>query len=510
MAPRTRALPKKRSPVVEKENLEENQDPHMMSPISKKSKAELRRQSVSRAKEWASDRKRKKNGNIVDEDDDTKKSKPDSSDADEGEEADVVEKLPSITTRKSTRRRGTSKAVAAALDTATELDDDESSISPPTRRSSRRRTMTVKATDAPPPTTRRSRRKKPEIKIEEPELKPEEEEEEVEVQDDKADVVEEEISEKDEAEMDEVVQEERGVNLEEEEMSNVKEEEEMVTIEEEVAGIKSPKAENPKEEVEKPEMKEEVVGSSEENSSMDLLELCPVLFQALVSLWTLAFAIMMMFCLDWWTLELGPNNEEEDIVANQRDFCGILGLWLVTIVVNFVVFGAQSQAGWILTGTTLAMASFSSKLIASENGATAIPSLPIYTISGFDVNVLDSLVVLCLVGYAAVLLQPVENPQVATQKSLKEEKSDPQAAPCQEKEAGAPKANGPRAFIGERVAVEKGIDTLSGTVKDYDSTTREWLIQYDVSQEEEEFNRVQLGSAFKLYAKDLSDSLKAM
>lgn len=546
MAPRTRrALPKKRSPAAE----EENQDPQM-SPSSKKSKAELRRQSISRAKEWATDRKRKKDGDIVDEDDDddddTKKSKPDniaSSNVDEEEEVSVVEKTSSVTTRKSTRRRGKSKAAATAVDVqvqesdvaATQLDDDESIISPPTRRSSRRRTMTAKATEAPP--TRRSRRKtvapvapvpeedpapeaedisdvqvdEPEIKIEEPDLKPEEEEE-VEVQDDKAEFVKEEIAEKNEAEMEEVVQEERGVNLEEEEISVAQEEEEVVTKEEEVTGIKSTEAENPKEELQNPEVKEEVDESSEQKPSMskDLLELCPVFFQALVSLWTLAFAIMMIFCLDWWTFELGPNNGEEDIVANQRESCAILGLWLVTIAINFAACGAQSQAGWILTGSTLAMASFSSKLIGSKSSTTSIPSLPIYSISGFDLNVLDSLVVLCLVGYAAVLLQPEKNPQVATEKTLKEEESDPQAAPCQGKEASAPEANGPRSFIGERVAVEKGIDTFSGTVKDYDSTTREWLVQYDVSKGEEELNRVQLGSAFKLYAKDLSDSLKAM
>ena len=78
-----------------------------------------------------------------------------------------------------------------------------------------------------------------------------------------------------------------------------------------------------------------------------------------------------------------------------------------------------------------------------------------------------------------------------------------------EKKGG--QASGPKSLIGQRVAVEKDQDTLFGTVKEYDSETREWLVHFDDPfHEEKELNRVQLGSAFKLYSKHLSDNLKAM
>ena len=83
-----------------------------MSPVTKKSKAELRRQSLSKAREWATERKRKNDGDDLDvKKSSKKKAVVDESSDEDNEVRDVV--VP-MTTRKGTRgrRRGTSKVVA--------------------------------------------------------------------------------------------------------------------------------------------------------------------------------------------------------------------------------------------------------------------------------------------------------------------------------------------------------------------------------------------------------------
>ena len=82
-----------------------------MSPVTKKSKAELRRQSLSKAREWATERKRKNDGEDLDVKKSSKKKAVVESSDEDDEAQDVV--VP-MTTRKSTRgrRRGTSKVVA--------------------------------------------------------------------------------------------------------------------------------------------------------------------------------------------------------------------------------------------------------------------------------------------------------------------------------------------------------------------------------------------------------------
>lgn len=265
-----------------------------------------------------------------------------------------------------------------------------------------------------------------------------------------------------------------------------------------------------KEDTKQDEANEESTTEKKTTMIGNLLPLTPAFFQAILIQWTLAFAVIMMLGLDWWTLEFGPESGMD--LASEHVPCAILGLWLVTIAVYSIAFGAQSPAGWVLSGSALTMTSFATKLMNSYG--VIVPSLPIYSYSGFDVNVPDSLVILCLVGCVAVLSQPKapvpEQPQevVAQNETVKEDA--PQVVEQSEtKEEEA--TTGPRSLIGQRVAVEKGIDTFSGTVKDYDLETREWLVHYDdVLQEEDELNRVQLGSAFKLYSKNLSDDLKAM
>jgi len=330
-------------------------------------------------------------------------------------------------------------------------------------------------------------------------------------------VVQEEIAAKSEEEEEAVVQEETAAKSEEgQEETVVKSEEEQVeteSIQEEVikeeeveTEVIQVKQEDPETEV-KEVAKEEANKSTEEKTPMieSLLPLVPVFFHALVIQWTLAFAIMISFGFDWYVSQIGPGGGED--MASQRAPCVTLGLWLVTIAGYSFAFGAHSRAGWILTGLSLAMASFSTKFMTDDS--TPVPSLPIYSFSGFEVNVPAVLVVLCLVGFAVVLKQPTmaleEQPQVIANEEA------PQAETFEEKDEAAPEVTGPRSLIGQRVAVEKGIDAFIGTVKDYDSETRGWLVHYDSEiQEGEELNRVQLGSAFKLYSTHLSDSLKAM
>mmetsp|Transcript_31898 Transcript_31898/g.66896 ORF Transcript_31898/g.66896 Transcript_31898/m.66896 type:complete len:169 (+) Transcript_31898:1-507(+) len=164
------------------------------------------------------------------------------------------------------------------------------------------------------------------------------------------------------------------------------------------------------------------------------------------------------------------------------------------------------------------MASFSTTLVTTDE-TTPVPSLPIYSHSDIDVKMLDLLVVLCLLGTITTLKRPAapqEQPQVVVafnegDAPEAESQVETQAETFKEEDAVvAPEeaiTTGPRSLIGQRVAVEKGIDAILGTVKDYDAETREWLIQYDGDElgEEEVLNRVQLGSAFKLYSKHLAD-----
>ncbi|KAL9191441.1 hypothetical protein ACHAXT_001147 [Thalassiosira profunda] len=537
MPPRTRrALPAKRA--AEEEPAGE------LSPSTKKSKAELRRQSLSRAQDWAADRKRKAGKDVGS----AKKSRP-------------------APTPAKTRRRGTSKVVAAALAASAEdvaVGPVEESVGAGTRRSSRRRTMSTnttavaetkpketkaKATKAPR-ATRTSRRKTvapvvPAIKEEVdepqvsprsvqdslPELKAEEEEVPVELEVKEEVVVQEEVAEE-----------------------PVEEEEDTDVVERFVCShdisrrlklkLKSPLMSMPNirfsaEETKKDKVETEADGGAQDvNDAANqggimayLFQLSPVFFHALTIQWTLAFAVVMAFCYDWWLFEFGPDYED---AASQQATCFTLGLWLVTIAGYAIAFGPGSRAGWILTGSALTMVSFSAKMIApgvtsvpflpihSFNGfevnvealltvlgvdTASLPSLPIYSLNGFGIGVPDLLVFLCLAGCVATLKQTKvssEQPQEVVEEEVKEE------APKEDAQV-APEATGPRSLIGQRVAMEKeGIEML-GTVKEYVSDTREWLIHYDDEfQVDDEVNRLQLTSGFKNYSKHLSDNVKAM
>ena len=184
-----------------------------------------------------------------------------------------------------------------------------------------------------------------------------------------------------------------------------------------------------------------------------LFSLTPMFVQCLLIQWTFAFAVILTFFFDWWvfhgTLNAidktegeGPVTELEAMMENQRESCAIYGAWLVTIVGYSVVFGARSKTGAILTGSVLTMVAFSTKLIDMS-----VLSLPIYSYEGFDITVPDLLAVMGMIGCIATLLQPVAKPDEKT------------------------------TFIGQRVAMEKGDETVVGTVKDFNAETRHWVVQ---------------------------------
>jgi len=334
-----------------------------------------------------------------------------------------------------------------------------------------------------------------------------------------------------EGEEEEVVQEETVIETDEEQVKiesieeEIKEEEVETEVEDNMANYEEPKVEVEEE----PEIEVKEIASEEKANQMSpkqtqskigsLLDLFPVFFHVLVVLWTLSFAVMMSFGFDWYLSHASPDiGSEDNMLSHQRAPCATLGLWLVSIVAFSIAFGPRSVAGWILTGLSLTMASFSTTLVTTDE-TTPVPSLPIYSHSDIDVKMLDLLVVLCLLGTITTLKRPAapqEQPQVVNafnegDAPEAESQVETQAETFKEEDAVvAPEeaiTTGPRSLIGQRVAVEKGIDAILGTVKDYDAETREWLIQYDGDElgEEEVLNRVQLGSAFKLYSKHLAD-----
>ena len=163
---------------------------------------------------------------------------------------------------------------------------------------------------------------------------------------------------------------------------------------------------------------------------------------------------------------------------------------------------------------------------ASGNIVFSVPSIPIYSIYNFGVNVPDTLVVLALMCCTLLWLQPLDHEvdmshvdakwrrqecdtKIDILQGLPEEAPKQVEATIKEDQWVKEDERGPRSFIGQRVAVEKKSEILLGTVEKYDSETRCWLIRYD-NGEEDELNRLDLASAFKEHSKHLSDYLKAM
>lgn len=151
---------------------------------------------------------------------------------------------------------------------------------------------------------------------------------------------------------------------------------------------------------------------------------------------------------------------------------------------------------------------------AREQHDIALPSLPIYSISYVHINVLDALVLVAFAGWFILSLAPSsqQRDDVIDNESPDAVIANEQVETVEKETEVKREEAGPRSFIRNRVAVEKSGVTYHGTVVDYDPDTRMWRVKYDAGEglEDDELNRLNLASAFRLYAKDLGDSLKAM
>lgn len=265
------------------------------------------------------------------------------------------------------------------------------------------------------------------------------------------------------------------------------------------------------------QQEEEVQEEANDDTNTSFLPHFAVFLHSIIIQWSIAFAVIMTFCLDWWSFQFGPSNVE--ILSSQRASSAILGIWLVTIAGYSIAFGTFSQVGWILTTSSLAMLSFAVKML-DEDVSSA--SLPVYRVFRCGINIPDLLLCISLVACIFVMKQPLieeaaapsdtaansseEEPTSSVEANAEESKEVMEAVMIATKEA-----TGPRSLIGQRVSVEDNGFPSFGTVAGYDAETRLWTILFDdENQEEEMLNRVELGSAFKSYSKHLADSLKAM
>jgi hypothetical protein len=279
------------------------------------------------------------------------------------------------------------------------------------------------------------------------------------------------------------------------------------------------------------EEEEEVQEEANEETKTSFLPHFAVFLHSIIIQWSIAFAVIMTFCLDWWSFQFGPINVE--VLSSQRASSAILGIWLVTIAGYSIAFGTFSQVGWILTTSSLAMLSFAVKMLDEDISSA---SLPVYRVFRFGINIPDLLLCISLAACIFVMKQPpVAVEEAAAEAPLTPSEpavtpTEPAAAPLEEEPPSSVEANaeeskevmeavmiatkeatGPRSLIGQRVSVEDSGFPSFGTVAGYDAETRLWTILFDdENQEEGWLNRVELASAFKSYSKHLADSLKAM
>lgn len=207
--------------------------------------------------------------------------------------------------------------------------------------------------------------------------------------------------------------------------------------------------------------------------------------------------------------EFHPQGADADY-SNQRTFCAILGFWLVTLAGYSIVLGPHSMVGWIIATSSLAMAKGAMKMDWGENYDTILPSLPLYSIASLDITVLDALIFIGFAGWFVLYFKEPEHIEQGTSGDVAEEieaKSDVQVAVGTDVEK-----SGPYSFIGDRAAVDKSGVTYIGTVTAYNSDSRAWTVKYGAGEglEDDELNRLEIASAFRLYSKELADRLKAM
>lgn len=147
-------------------------------------------------------------------------------------------------------------------------------------------------------------------------------------------------------------------------------------------------------------------------------------------------------------------------------------------------------------------------------------NLPICVIAESQISVPNVLLGLGVIGACAAQLTndhlPTEkqasaaedttaSDEIEDESNVQSEESDD--VHIEEREATL---TGPRSLIGQKVAAQKNGFALSGTVKAYLPVTREWRVIWDDGSAAEDLNRIELASAFKLYSKNLADSLKLM
>eukprot|EP00986_Skeletonema_menzelii_P002310 scaffold627_cov144-Skeletonema_menzelii.AAC.19 len=418
--------------------------------VSPKTKAQKKEEAILKAREWAQKRKADNGGAA---------SSPNKKVAKSEEADDVITNLPNIPAKKSRRSGGVADDIS-----------DAESIGSRTR--SRRRSMGVAkaattTTDvkSPPKGTRgRGRPRKSPKKVEP--------------------VAEEQVVEEKPTEQTPVVEEE-------------KKEAAAPAVETQAAeaNVEEEKIEAPK---------------------ISFIPHFAVFLHSVIIQWSIAFAVIMTFCLDWWIFQFGPSNDE--VLSSQRASSSMLGMWLVTIAGYSIAFGTFSQLGWILTTSSLAMLSFAAKMYGDE---MASASLPVYQVFGRGISIPDLLLCISFVACLFVMKQPpvdaVADSEPTAAVSSNEPSSSDEEDADESKEVmdavmiAAKEATGPRSLIGQRVSVEDNGFPSFGTVAGYDAETRLWTILFDdENREEGTLNRVELGSAFKSYSRELADSLKAM
>mmetsp|Transcript_706 Transcript_706/g.1107 ORF Transcript_706/g.1107 Transcript_706/m.1107 type:complete len:465 (-) Transcript_706:190-1584(-) len=441
--------------------------------VSPKTKAQKKEEAILKAREWA--RKRKGGDAAVDNDNGDGVSSPTKKAAKSEVAEDVITNLPNIPAKKSRRSGGGSDDVSEA-----------ESIGSRTR--SRRRSVGVaapvaKAAAAAAPTTTEDDVKSPPPEKKRrgrPRKTP------------KKAVVEEQVVEEKPTEQTPVEEEKKEAAAPAEETQAAEE----AKVEEEA-----------------------VEEEANDAPKASFLPHFAVFLHSVIIQWSIAFAVIMTFCLDWWLFQFGSS---EEVLSSQRASSSMLGMWLVTIAGYSIAFGTFSQVGWMLTTSSLAMLSFAVKMYDDDMSSA---SLPVYQVFGRGITIPDLLLCISFVACVFVMKQPPVEVVVPSEPAAaddvaapSEEASSPEEVNAEESKEvmeavmiAAKEATGPRSLIGQRVSVEDNGFPSFGTVADYDAETRLWTILFDdENQEQGLLNRVELGSAFKSYSKHLADSLKAM
>jgi hypothetical protein len=149
---------------------------------------------------------------------------------------------------------------------------------------------------------------------------------------------------------------------------------------------------------------------------------------------------------------------------------------------------------------------------SKDHGDVFLPTLPITSPFSVGISVLDAMIAVCFAGWIVLIFTPTpqhhedqDDNQTETTNVVVNEEPKEIVAVKREK-------SGPRSFIGDRVAVDKAGVTYHGTVTEYDPDERTWLVEYEAGEglEDDNLNRIDMSSGFRLYAKDLGDRLKAM